>query len=167
MSTSGTRRRAIQMTDDEVRDFLEETGRMLQVASVNPDGTPHLVPMYYAVVDGEVVFWTYGKSQKVVNLRRDPRLTVLVEAGFAYEELRGVSITGRARIVEDTEAKLDIGCAIHPRYFGDEATPEVREVLAIVGAKRVGIAVEPERVVSWDHRKLGGDLPTGRGGSSA
>jgi hypothetical protein len=84
------------MTDDEIRAFLE-AGRDLQVASINADGTPHLVTMWYRMLDGEIVFWTYAKSQKVMNLRRDPRLTVLVATGDRYEQLKGVSIVGALR----------------------------------------------------------------------
>ncbi|MGH9033584.1 MAG: pyridoxamine 5'-phosphate oxidase family protein, partial [Acidimicrobiia bacterium] len=97
-----SRRDQIRMTDDEIRTFLED-GRDLQVASINADGTPHLVTMWYAVRDGRLAFWTYAKSQKIVNLRRDPRLTVLVATGDRYEELRGVSISGHAELVEERD----------------------------------------------------------------
>ena len=97
-----SRRDQIKMTDAEIEAFLD-AGRDLQVASINADGTPHLVTMWYVVRDGDVAFWTYGKSQKVVNLKRDPRLTVLVATGDVYEELRGVSIAGTAEIIEDPD----------------------------------------------------------------
>jgi nitroimidazol reductase NimA-like FMN-containing flavoprotein (pyridoxamine 5'-phosphate oxidase superfamily) len=89
-----SRRDAIKMTDDEVWAFLD--GRhTLQTASINKDGTPHLVAMYYAVMDGRIAFWTYGKSQKVLNLQRDPRISVMVETGEAYSDLKGVTVTGQ------------------------------------------------------------------------
>ena len=94
------RRDQITMTSGEIEAFLEAE-RTLQVASINGDGTPHLVAMWYGRHGGELAFWTYAKSQKVVNLRRDPRLTVMVETGTKYEELKGVTIYGRARIIED------------------------------------------------------------------
>jgi PPOX class probable F420-dependent enzyme len=142
------------MTDAEVAEFLAGA-RTLQVASINADGTPHLVAMFFVMVDGEVGFWTYGKSQKVVNVRRDPRLTVMVETGQAYDELKGVTISGRGRIVEDRDDVLAFGERLYPRYFG-ELNDAARAGVAITGAKRVVIMVEPLKVVSWDHTKLGG-----------
>jgi PPOX class probable F420-dependent enzyme len=142
------------MTEAEIADFLAPP-RNLQVATINRDGTPHLVTMYYAVIDDRVAFWTYGKSQKVLNLQRDPRITVLVEDGTSYGELRGVSIAGRAILSDDREAVMDIGKRIFVRYFGDLNEATMAGVEAS-GAKRIAITVEPERVVSWDHRKLGG-----------
>jgi len=143
------------MTDDEARAFLE-AGRDLQVASINVDGTPHLVTMWYVVRDGEVAFWTYGKSQKIVNLRRDPRLTVLVATGDRYEELRGVSISGRAELLDDRDEVIGYGEDIYERYWGPIDNDVVREGVRTMGAKRVVVVVKPETVVSWDHSKLGG-----------
>src|SRR5207344_3537077 len=94
------RRDQITMAADEIEGYLDAQ-RTLQVASINADGTPHLVAMWYARHDGDIAFWTYGKSQKIVNLRRDPRLTVLVATGEVYEQLKGVSIQGQAELIED------------------------------------------------------------------
>jgi PPOX class probable F420-dependent enzyme len=143
------------MTDEEAQAFLE-AGRDLQVASINPDGTPHLVTMWYAVLDGEPAFWTYAKSQKIVNLRRDPRLTVLVATGERYEELRGVSIAGRAELVDDRDAVQRYGETVYQRYWGPIDDDAVREGVRAMGAKRVVVVVKPEKIVSWDHSKLGG-----------
>jgi PPOX class probable F420-dependent enzyme len=142
------------MTEAEIADFLAPP-RNLQVATINRDGTPHLVTMYYAVIDDRIAFWTYRKSQKVLNLRRDPRITVLVEDGTSYGELRGVSIAGRAILSDDREAVMDVGKRLFVRYFGDLNEGAMAGVEAS-GAKRTAITVEPERVVSWDHSKLGG-----------
>jgi PPOX class probable F420-dependent enzyme len=148
------RRDAIKMSEEEMRAFLE-AGRDLQVASINADGTPHLVTMWYVMRDGEVAFWSYAKSQKVVNLRRDPRLTVLVATGEVYEQLKGVSISGRAELVEDPEDVLRYGEAVYERYWG-RLNDTAREGVRAMGAKRVVIVVKPERIMSWDHSKLGG-----------
>lgn len=141
------------MSTDEVWTFLSAP-RTLHVATINPGGTPHLVPMYYAVMDGEVAVWTYGKSQKVRNLERDPRVTLMAEAGDDYAELRGVSITGTARIERDADVVAAVGEALYPRYFG-ELNDAARAGVAHSARKRVAIFVRPEEVVSWDHRKLG------------
>ena len=103
-----SRRSDITMTAAEVDAFLDEQ-RVLNVATIGATGHPHLVAMWYAVRDGEVVFWTFGKSQKVVNLRRDPKMTGLVEAGETYNELRGVELVGTARLVENYDEILEIG----------------------------------------------------------
>jgi PPOX class probable F420-dependent enzyme len=150
-----SRRDQITMSDAEAQAFLE-AGRDLQVASINADGTPHLVTMWYVVHDGEVAFWTYSKSQKIVNLRRDPRLTVLVATGEKYEELKGVSIVGRAELVDDRDDVLAYGERIYERYWGPIDNDVVRDGIRTMGAKRVVVVVKPETVVSWDHSKLGG-----------
>ena len=149
-----SRRDAIKMSDEQIREFLEQ-GRDLQVASINADGTPHLVTMWYAMRDGEVAFWTYAKSQKIINLQRDPRLSVLVATGERYEQLKGVSIAGEAEIVDDPDEVLRYGEAVYERYWGP-LDDTVRAGVRAMGAKRVVIRVKPEKTLSWDHSKLGG-----------
>ena len=145
------------MTDDERNVFLDEQ-RVLNVATIGPTGHPHLVAMWYAMLDGRPSFWTFGKSQKIVNLHRDPRITALVESGDAYSELRGVELVGTARIVEDFDAIVAIGRAVAAKYQGPEAasSPEVLAFLEGQARKRVGVVIDVDRVVSWDHTKLAG-----------
>ena len=149
-----SRRDMIQMSDEEARAFLEEQ-RTLQVATIGRDGFPHVVAMWYVLMGGKVVFWTYAKSQKAVNLRRDPRLTCLVESGERYAELRGVQIKGRAELVDDPAAVQRLGEAIYKRNSGP-LTDEDRRVIAKQAQKRIGVIVHPVAIVSWDHHKLGG-----------
>jgi PPOX class probable F420-dependent enzyme len=150
------RRDAIKMTQDEVDEFLQ--GRhVMNVATLGPSGHPHLVAMWYGFVDGRPAFWTFAKSQKVVNLRRDPRVTVLVEDGDAYEELRGVELVGTGRLVDDFDTVLAIGKSVGERYTGPVAVSEAAlPFLEAQARKRIGVVIDVERVVSWDHRKLGG-----------
>ena len=149
-----SRRNSIRMNDEEIHAFLEEQ-RTLQVATIDHDGFPHLVAMWYVLINDEVAFWTYAKSQKAINLRRDPRLTCLVEAGTSYEKLRGVQIKGHAVISDDPATVLKLGEAIWERYTGplNEHTRPMVEAQAV---KRVAIVVKPIEIVSWDHSKLGG-----------
>ncbi|MFI7189561.1 pyridoxamine 5'-phosphate oxidase family protein [Nocardia nova] len=150
----GVNQRAqIVMSETEITEFLERS-RIMTLASLGKNGTPHLTAMWYGLVDGEIWFETKGKSQKAVNLRRDPRVTVLVEAGDTYDQLRGVSIEGRAEIVEDPEALFKVGVSVWERYTGPY-TEELRPMVEAMLNKRVAIRVVPERVRSWDHRKLG------------
>jgi PPOX class probable F420-dependent enzyme len=151
-----SRRDQIMMAPDEIEAFLDAQ-RVLQVASINRDGTPHLVAMWYARHNRAIAFWTYSKSQKVVNLRRDPRLTVMVESGDTYEELKGVTIYGHARIVEDLDEVFVFGDNVYERYWGPIDNDLVREGVRTMGRKRVVIVVEPDKTVSWDHSKLGGN----------
>ena len=148
------RRDQIRMSDEEIRAFLQE-GRILQVATIDHDGWPHLVAMWYVLVDDQVVFWTYAKSQKSLNLRRDDRLTCMVEAGLRYEELQGVQIKGRAMLKNDREMVQRVGEMIFERYMGP-LNDNLRQLVAAQAPKRVLVFVEPVEVVSWDHRKLGG-----------
>ena len=147
-----SQRERIRMTDEEVAEFLT-TERTLQVASIGPDGAPHLVPMWFAVVDGRIAFWTFAKAQKTRNLRRDPRITCLLEAGESYGELRGVSITGRAEIVDDYETVFTVGAAVYARYQGDMSHAS-RAGVEAEAKKRVAVFVNAEKTASWDHRKL-------------
>jgi PPOX class probable F420-dependent enzyme len=149
-----SQRAAIRMTDDEVTAFLAER-RKLHVATINRDGSPHLVPMYFLLAGGAVTFWTYTSSQKIVNLRRDPRITVMAEEGEAYFDLRGVQIAGRAHMVSDLAMVTAFGELLHERYFGplDEGG---RAYVARSAARRTRVTVEPVRAVSWDHRRLAG-----------
>ncbi|MEV7965003.1 pyridoxamine 5'-phosphate oxidase family protein [Sphaerisporangium sp. NPDC088356] len=144
------------MSDDEVTAFLRES-RKLQLGTINPDGTPHMVTMFYGLVEGQIVVWTYGKAQKTRNIERDPRVTCLIEAGDDYFDLRGVLLYGTARLIDAPDAILDIGMNITGRMtgLGDAgATDELRGYVEHTGRKRVAYVVEPTRVVSWDHRKL-------------
>ena len=150
-----SRRNAIRMTDEEILTFLEEQ-RTLQVATIDHDGYPHLVAMWYILLNNEVAFWTYAKSQKAINLRRDPRLTCLVETGTRYDELRGVQIKGQAALIEDTETVQRIGEKIWERYSGGPLNEQARQMVIAQAAKRLVIVVKPVEIVSWDHRKLGG-----------
>jgi PPOX class probable F420-dependent enzyme len=152
-------RLAGRMSEDEAWALVAEE-RKLQVATIGPDGRPHLVTMFHAVLDGRLVFWTYARSQKIRNLDRDPRLTCLVEGGEEYEQLRGVQITGRARIVRGSEDVAVVGRAVVCRMLGldpaDDLDPAVTAEVARQAQKRVAVEVVPDRVVSWDHRKLTG-----------
>ncbi len=149
-----SRRDQIRLSDVEVEEFL--SGRhTMNVASFNHDGTIHLVAMWYDVFAGDPVFWTFNKSQKILNLQRDPRITLLVEAGEEYGELTGVEIVGTATVITDRDQITAIGEAIYTRYFG-ELTDEARPFVEQSGAKRFGVRVKVDRVVSWDHKKLGG-----------
>ncbi|HTC80867.1 MAG TPA: TIGR03618 family F420-dependent PPOX class oxidoreductase [Acidimicrobiia bacterium] len=145
-------RERIRMTDAEVAEFLA-TERTLQVASIGPDGVPHLVPMWFKVIAGRIAMWTYAKSQKAANLQRDPRVTCLVEAGETYGELRGVSITGMADLHDDYETVFEVGAALYGRYQGD-MTHASRAGVEAEARKRVAIFVDPVKTASWDHRKL-------------
>jgi PPOX class probable F420-dependent enzyme len=150
------KRNNITMTDAEVDAFLAEQ-TVLNIATISPTGHPHLVAMWYAMIDGKVTFWTFGKSQKVMNLRRDPKITGLVESGDTYDQLRGVEIVGTAELIEDYDTILSIGKEVGVKYNGDIILSEAAlPVLEAQARKRIGIQIVPERIVSWDHTKLGG-----------
>lgn len=148
------------MTDEEAALFLQQS-RTATVATIGPDGFPHLVAMWYGLLDGKVCFETKAKSQKVVNLRRNPKVSCSVEAGESYDQLRGVAIEGTATIIEDTSSDeyWTVAISVFERYQG-AYTPELRPLVEQMMNKRVVIRVDPVRVRSWDHRKLGlGELP--------
>ncbi|MER6946937.1 pyridoxamine 5'-phosphate oxidase family protein [Nonomuraea sp. NPDC000554] len=146
-------RARIAMSDDDVTAFLE-AARKLQLATINPDGTPHLVTMFYGLDEGRIAFWTYGKAQKTRNLERDPRVSCLVEAGEEYAELRGVLLYGKAERVDDPEHVLAIGMEVARRTTPGVADELLRPYVEHTGRKRVAYVVERTKVVSWDHRRL-------------
>jgi PPOX class probable F420-dependent enzyme len=150
-----SRRDQIKMSPEEVESFLHEE-KTMSIATISPDGRPHVVAMWYAWVDGELAFWTFGKSQKVMNLRRDPRITCMVEAGNTYAELRGVELLAKARIVEDPAVVVKFGVEEFERYQGVKVNEATSPGVERMAQKRVVIFIDVEKVVSWDHRKLGG-----------
>ena len=151
-----SKRSQISMTDDEVQAYLESQ-TILNVATISPSGHPHLVAMWYAVIDGSVCFWTFAKSQKVMNLRRDPKMTGLIESGESYNELRGVELVGTGQLVEDFDQIFEIGKTVALRYTGPAAVSEAAlPFIEAQARKRIGVRFDIERVVSWDHTKLGG-----------
>jgi PPOX class probable F420-dependent enzyme len=148
-------RDAVRLTESELTQFLAEQMKV-QVATVGGDGSPHLTTLFYALDDqGRITFWTYASSQKIANIRRDPRVSVLVEDGQDYFELRGVSINGTARLVEEYDEIKVLGARVMDRMSGGADLGELGEqILASQARKRVGVVIEPERVASWDHRKM-------------
>jgi PPOX class probable F420-dependent enzyme len=146
-------RAAIKMSDEEVATFIEEQ-RSATIATVGPTGLPHLVAMWYAVVDGQIWIETKAKSQKVVNLRRNDLFSFLIEDGFTYDQLRGVSLEGHGVIIDDPEALWNVGVSVFERYTGPY-TEELRPFVEAMIHNRVTVRLDVERVRSWDHRKLG------------
>ncbi|MEV4235142.1 MULTISPECIES: PPOX class F420-dependent oxidoreductase [unclassified Nocardia] len=157
----GVNQRAqIVMSDAEISEFLERS-RIATLATIGPNGAPHLTAMWYALIDGEIWFETKAKSQKAVNLRRDPRVTCMVEAGQTYDQLRGVSIEGHAEIIDDADKLFAVGVSVWERYTGPYSE-EVRPLVEQMLNKRIAVRVIPDRLRSWDHRKLGlPQLPVG------
>jgi PPOX class probable F420-dependent enzyme len=161
----GTNQRAqITMTDDEVAAFVERS-RTASMATLGPTGAPHVVAMWFAVLDGQIWFETKSRSQKAQNLRRDPRITCLIEDGLTYDTLRGVSLEGRGEIVEDPDLLWRVGVSVWERYTGPY-TEEARPLVEFMLQKRVAVRVDVDRVRSWDHRKLGLE-PMEIGGTTA
>ena len=150
----GTKQRdVIRMTEQEIDEFL--LGRhTMSLATINHDSTVHLVAMWYGFLEGCVAIETKTKSQKVRNLRRDPRMTCMVEDGDRYEDLRGVELVGTGEIVEEPERVWEMGVNLFERYQGTY-TEEMRPFVEAMLHKRVVVKLHVDRVVSWDHRKLG------------
>ena len=148
-------RSQITMTDEEIAAFIDEH-RTATMATIGRGGTPHLVAMWYAVLDGQIWFETKTRAQKSVNLRRDDRITVMIEDGKTYDTLRGISIEGRGVIVEDPDEIWRVGVNVWERYNGPYSE-EVKPFVEFMLQKRLAVRVEVERIRSWDHRKLGMD----------
>jgi PPOX class probable F420-dependent enzyme len=152
-----SRRDQIKLSDSEQRQLIESE-RIVVVSSLGPRGWPHVMPLWYVPRDGEIWIWTYAKSQKVKNLERDPRATLLIETGLEYTELRGVQIEAEAEIIRDLDRIVDYAEEMTVRYSeGIESVEgDAAAGLRAQAPKRVAIRFQPMRVASWDHGKLGG-----------
>ncbi len=145
------RREQIKLTPDEQTAFLRDT-RKVSLATIDKDGYPHLVAMNFVAVDGTIYMSSYGKAQKVLNIRRNPKVAVMAESGKSYSQLRGIMIRSECEIIEDRATVLEIMSAIRQRDTGG-STPAIPEQ---VYSKRVILKVVPKKITSWDHSKLGG-----------
>jgi PPOX class probable F420-dependent enzyme len=152
-----SRRGQIKLSEAERRELIDSE-RVAVVGSFGPRGWPHLMPLWYVPRDGEVWIYTYAKSQKVRNLERDPRATVLIETGHEYAELRGVMIEAEAEIKREIEDVFPLAEELTLRYADgiDSLQGDAREALRAQAAKRVAIRFAAIRTATWDHRKLGG-----------
>jgi PPOX class probable F420-dependent enzyme len=149
---ASSRRQQIQLSPEEQAAFFRER-RKAALATIDKDGFPHVVAMNYVAADGAFYMTSYGKAQKVVNIRRNPRVALMIEAGDEYAELRGVMIRGRCEILED---EASVRAAFEARAGAQASASPVQPGALASAPKRVVLKIVPDRVVSWDHRKLGG-----------
>jgi PPOX class probable F420-dependent enzyme len=152
-----SRRDQIKLSGDDQAELLANE-RIVIVTSIGPRGWPHSMPMWFVVRDGEIWVWTYAKAQKVKNLERDPRATLLIETGHEYTELRGVQIEAEAELIRDTDRVFEFARELTVRYAEGIGSVEgdAAEALKAQAPKRVAIHFKPVRTATWDHRKLGG-----------
>jgi PPOX class probable F420-dependent enzyme len=149
------KRDAIQLTDDERRRYLQEALTIILV-TIGRDGYPNAVPMWFVVAeDGTIRMTTYGRSQKVLNVRRNPRVALLVESGVQYDQLKGVLLRGTAEVIDDQDVCVRTLMQIQTKHMGALA-PGVEDIMRAQARKRTVLKITPERVASWDHQKLGG-----------
>ncbi len=149
------RRELVAMADEEMWDFLESR-KSIQIATINKDGSPHLTVLWFAIVDGKIALETFTKSQKIVNLKRDPRIAVLLEDGTVYNELRGVTMNAIAEVHSDPEKVHELAKAVMIRNNPEVPKDALDKAAKRLASKRSAVVIRPEKVVSWDHRKLGG-----------
>lgn len=142
------------MSPGELQGFLDEQ-KVMQCATIGPRGLPHMMPLWFYRDGDDLCGWTFAKSQKARNLERDPRATLGIETGVAYEELRGVMFETEVEVERDPAEVEKYGLGLFPRYVA-EVTPEIGEMIAAQAQKRIGLRFRPTRTVTWDHRKLGG-----------
>ncbi|MEA2483688.1 MAG: hypothetical protein QOC55_1635 [Thermoleophilaceae bacterium] len=148
-----SRRDQITMSPDELSAFLDEE-MVMTCATIGPSGRPHLMPLWFVREGQTLRGWTYAKSQKAKNLERDPHATLQVEAGVQYHELRGVMMECDVAVERDADSVAEFGIELFKRYGGEG--PDVEQTVRAQAPKRIGLTFSPTRVVSWDHRKLGG-----------
>jgi len=142
------------MDDDEVAAFVAANLRA-RVATLNRDGSPHVVPVTYVVLDGQITFWADNDSLKMVNLRRDPRVAAVVDDGVDFQELRGVEVTGTAELRDD-EVTNDRVADLFAAKAPEEHRLAAKEMLLSLATERTAVVIRAGNVASWDHRKLAG-----------
>jgi general stress protein 26 len=143
------RRHQIRMTADEQAAFLRDNPKCA-LATIDKHGCPHVVAMGFYVEDGAFWMTSYAKAQKVLNIRRNPKVGLMIETGGPYSELRGVMVRGTCELIEDVETVRQV---MAKRRGGAE---DAREGAFSSAPKRVALKVVPAKITSWDHRKLGG-----------
>jgi len=152
-----SQRKAIRMDDQAVEAYIA-SGVRARVSTLDRRGAPHVVPVTYTVLDGRVAFWADRGSQKVVNLRRDPRVACIIDDGVHFGEFRGVEIIGEAELDDDpdtTSRVIELCCAKVPEEWIETA----RATLTELAPERIVVAIKAERVNSWDHSKVPGLRP--------
>lgn len=155
------KRDQIKLTPEEIDAYIRAAKTVI-VGTNGPRGLPHMVPMWFVPRTGdsgeiEIWGWTFAKSQKTVNLERDPRATLLFEDGVLYHELRAVMTEGEIELQRDEAVIRQIGVDLFTKYGdGNPPAAPVIEMIEAQTPKRVGLRFIPGRFVSWDHRKLGG-----------
>ncbi|HLW71700.1 MAG TPA: pyridoxamine 5'-phosphate oxidase family protein [Candidatus Binataceae bacterium] len=145
------RRQQIQLTADEQSEFLRQP-RKAALATIGNDGFPHVVAMNYLAKDGFIYMTSYGKAQKVLNIRRNPKVAVMVESGQSYAELRGVMIRGMCELIEDAE----VVARTMRELAGEQPGGAAPRAASGSAPKRVLLKIVPQKISSWDHAKLGG-----------
>jgi PPOX class probable F420-dependent enzyme len=152
-----SRRDQIKLSEEEQQELLDSE-RVVVVSSIGPRGWPHSMPLWYVVREGEIWIWTYAKSQKVKNLERDPRATLLIETGVEYGDLRGIQIEAEAELIRDHGQVVEFAKELTVRYSEgiDSVEGDAAAALEAQAPKRVAIHFRPKRTATWDHRKLGG-----------
>jgi len=150
-----SKRDLIKLDDAELAAYLEHAQTVI-VGSNGPRGVPHLMPLWFVMRGTEVWAWTFAKSQKAKNLERDPRATLLFEDGVLYEKLRGAMLECEVEVFTDFDTVREIGIDLFTKMGGGgEIHESVVAVIEAQAPKRIGMRFVPQRVVSWDHRKLG------------
>jgi PPOX class probable F420-dependent enzyme len=149
------RRDQVKMTPEERRRFLAET-KTIVLSTVDHRGYPHSVAMWFEMDGDSIIMTTFAKSQKTVNMRRNPKVALMAESGESYDQLKGVLVRGRAEVIADAEACAGLLLRVNARTAGTALAPEAEALLRAQARKRVLIRVIPERISSWDHSKLQG-----------
>lgn len=142
----------IRMTDEELDEFIHGR-RTATMCTINGDGTIHAVAMWYGFLEGAIAFETKAKSQKVQNLKRNPNLTVSIETGEQYQELRGCTLVGTGEVIDDPERMWELGVSVFERYNAPY-TEEMKPFVEVMLRKRVVVKLHVDKIATWDHRKL-------------
>ena len=153
-----SRRNQIELSEEEISEYLMKSRTMILVSN-GKDGYPHPMPMWYAIDDKKCIYMTtFRKSQKIINLRKNPKAALLIESGDAYQELKSLIIYTNVELIEEVEAVRDIleQIALQRGDMQKDANEDIREGMMKTAEKRIGMKYKPKRIVSWDHSKLGG-----------
>ena len=153
-----SRRNQIRLDEEEITEYLRSCRTMILVSN-GKDGYPHPMPMWFAIDDKKCIYMTtFRKSQKINNLRKDPRVALLVESGDAYKELKSLLVYTDVEFIEEVEAIKDIleQITLQRGEIQEDANEAILQGMLKTAKKRIGMKFTPRKIISWDHSKLGG-----------
>ena len=142
-------REQLRLTSGELEELLQ-TQRTLHVATVSPDGWPHVVPLWFVWREGAIWINNLRRSKRSRDVREGSPVALCVDTGVEYQELRGVVLYGRFESADEDPSLEAVKAEFARKYWKVDSIPDLKS--------HQWLRLRPERTASWDFRKI----PSGR-----